>query len=70
MKREKVSVGDIRSILAGECKTFFVPEIRDLRTAQSMAHRTSRYEPELGVSFKTETDFDNLSIAITAIKNQ
>ena len=70
MKREKVSVSDIRAILDGDSKTFFVPEIRDLRTAQSMAHRTSRYEPELGVSFKTETDFEKLSITITATKNQ
>jgi hypothetical protein len=68
MKREKLSVRDIRDLLEGETKTFYVPDVKDLRTAQSMTYRVIRFEPELGVTFKTSLDFENLSITITAQK--
>lgn len=70
MKIKKVSVSDIRKIKAGETKVFHVPNVKDIRTAQATAYKLNRFEPELGVTFSLETDYDNLSITITAIKNQ
>ena len=70
MKREKLSVQDIRELKEGETKTFYVPVIRDLRTAQAIAYRLARFEPELGVSFTTTTNYDELSVTITAEKTK
>ena len=68
MKREKISVDDIRKIKAGETKVFHVPNVKDIRSAQVTAYRMQRFEPELGVKFSTSTDFDNLTITIIAEK--
>jgi hypothetical protein len=68
MDIRKVKVGDLRKLKAGETKVFYVPHIRDIRTAQSIIYRVQRFEPELGVTFSTVSDYDNLTITVTATK--
>ena len=68
MKRKKVTTDDLRAIKANETKVFYVPTPRDIQSARSMAYTLTKVEPELGIRFRTWTDFDELKLTITAEK--
>ena len=68
MKRKKITSADVRLIKEGQSKLFHVPNVKDIRTAQTLAYRLGRFEPELGVTFSTSVNFDDLSIKIMAEK--
>lgn len=66
MNREKVTTEKLRSMRVGELRAFNVPTVRDIRSAQTLAYRLYRFEPERGIRFRTICDYDNCRITILA----
>lgn len=68
MREKKVTTEDLRSLKAGESKTFKVPHQRDIHTARTLASSLGTLEPERGVRFSTSANYLNCTITITAEK--
>ena len=65
-KQQNVSIHEIRSIIIGKSKTFYLMHPRALENARMQAHRASVYYPEDKKKYSSNADREKCAITITA----
>lgn len=63
---KKVGTQDIREIVPGETKRFYLATPIDIETVQSLTYRLNRIEPHKGVRYTTDANYQEFYIDVTA----
>ena len=62
----KVGSQDLRDIVPGEVKRFYIPNPIDIETVQSLCYRLNRIDSHRGIRYSTGANYDELYIDVTA----